>query len=64
MDGGQDGVVEKRMRLQEGGKMDWRIKVEMERWRKRGKKEGEGENMGPVVVEMSATGAAEMERAA
>ena len=45
-------------------KMDWKRKVEMER-RARGVRRGErerGNKMGPVVVETSATGAAEMER--
>lgn len=43
--------------LKREAKMDWRRKVEMERQRER-----ERGKMGPVVVEMSATGAAEMER--
>lgn len=42
-------------------KMDWRRKVETER-RARGGRRERGNRMGPVVVEMSATGAAEMER--
>ncbi len=42
-------------------KMDWRRKVEMERRQER-ERERERGKMGPVVVEMSATGAAEMER--
>lgn len=44
--------------LKREAKMDWRRKVEVER---QGERERRGK-MGPVVVEMSATGAAEMER--
>lgn len=57
MDGGQDGGVEKRTRLEEGGKNG------LEKKSGNGETEREGEmgKMGPVVVEMSATGAAEME---
>lgn len=58
MDGGQDGGLEKRTMLKEGGKNGLEKKSgdgETAREKERGK-------MGPVVVEMSATGAAEMER--
>lgn len=37
--------------------MYWKIKVEIGRWQKK----RSGERRGPVVVDMSATGAAEME---
>lgn len=58
MGGGQDEGVEERRRFKEGGKNG----EEKWKWNEVQKRERrEGEKMGPVVVEMSATGAAEME---
>lgn len=64
MGGGQDEGVEERRRFKEGGKNGLEkksgngTKCKRERGQER---EGKGKKMGPVVVEMSATGAAEME---
>lgn len=62
MDGGQDGGLETRTRLQEEGRNGMENKSGNGEMAKERKIEGEGKKTGPVAVEMSATGAAEMER--
>lgn len=68
MEGGEDeGVGRSRTRLQERGQKKngaGKIKVELGRWRREENEGGWGVwggGMGPVVVDTSATGAAEME---